>query len=117
MTNLFQRIDTVFVPTRDMERATRWYVEILGGIPGWKSEQGEYQSITFGDTSITLFLTEDPVYFQPRHCGFNFYVSDVSEAYTYLKSRDVQVEEIKEYGATYFTFFDLDGNCLEVCTY
>ncbi|CAM3255112.1 MULTISPECIES: VOC family protein [Brevibacillus] len=117
MTNLFQRIDTVFVPTKDIEKAAHWYVDVLGGVLGWKSEQGEYQCVKFGDTSITLFLTEDPLYFQPRRCAFNFYVSRASEAYDYLKSRDVQVEEIKEYGATYFAFYDVDGNCLEVCEY
>ncbi|USG66867.1 VOC family protein [Brevibacillus ruminantium] len=47
MSGLFQRIDTVFVPTRNIEKALQWYVNILGGKAGWKSEKGEYQSVTF----------------------------------------------------------------------
>lgn len=117
MKNIFQKIDTVFVPTRDIDQALTWYVEILGGTSGWKSEQGEYQSVTFGETSITLFLTQEEVYFQPRRSAFNFYVPSAEEAYTYLKENGVQVEEVNAYGAKYFAFYDPDGNCLEVCEY
>ncbi|GIO96297.1 hypothetical protein J14TS5_13830 [Paenibacillus lautus] len=48
---------------------------------------------------------------------FNFYVSNVEEAYQHLKENGVPVDTIMEYGATYFTFYDLDNNCLEVCSY
>lgn len=117
MTTLFQRIDTVFLPTRDIKKATDWYVHILGGVPGWSGDHGEYQCVKFGDTSITLFLTKEQIYFEPRRSVFNFYVSDAEEAGKYLKEKGVKVEEVKEYGAKYFAFFDIDGNCLEVCEY
>jgi catechol 2,3-dioxygenase-like lactoylglutathione lyase family enzyme len=115
---MFQRIDTVFVPTRNIEEAANWYVNILGGTLGWKSDGGEYQSIRFGgETTLTLFLTDDEMYFQPKRAYFNFYVPDVLEAHSYLKANDVKVEDVAEYGAKYFAFFDFDGNCLEVCEY
>lgn len=114
---MFQRIDTVFVPTRNIEKALNWYVEILGGVPGWKSEKGEYQCVKFGDTSITLFFTNDQLYFQPRRSTFNFYVPNAEKAYQYLKNCGVEVTELNEYGAKYFAFYDIDGNCLEVCEY
>ncbi|MFO1445220.1 VOC family protein [Bacillus sp. Bva_UNVM-123] len=117
MTKLFQRIDTVFVPTRDIDEALKWYVNILGGEPGWRGDHGEYQSVAFGDTSITLFLTDDQIYFQERRSAFNFYVRNAVEAYEYLKKHGVEVEDVKEYGAKYFAFFDVDGNRLEVCEY
>lgn len=117
MTKLFQHIDTVFLPTRDIEAAMNWYVEILGGKPGWKIERGEYQCIHFGQTSLTLFATDDEQYFQPRRSYFNFYVASAEEAYRYLKEKEVPVEGILEYGAKYFAFYDLDQNCLEVCEY
>lgn len=78
MTKLFQRIDTIFVPTRDMSQAVKWYVDVLGGEPGWQGDYGVYD---------------------------------------YLKKHGVKVEEVKEYGAKYFAFFDIDGNRLEVCEY
>ena len=117
MSKLFQRIDTVFVPTRDIDQALKWYVEILGGDPGWKADDGDYQSIVFGDTSITLFHTNEEMYFQERHCTFNFYVPNAVDAYEHLKKHGVKVEEVKEYGVKYFAFFDDDGNRLEVCEY
>ncbi|WP_010276034.1 VOC family protein [Paenibacillus senegalensis] len=117
MTTLFQRIDTVFVPTRDIKKATDWYVQVLGGTTDWSGDEGEYQCIKFGDTSITLFLTDEQTYFEPRRSAFNFYVSNAEEAHSYLKENGVRVEEVKEYGAKYFAFYDLDGNCLEVCEY
>lgn len=117
MSKIFQRIDTVFVPTKDIEKSLNWYVEILGGIADWKSERGEYQCVKFGDTSITLFLTNDQNYFRPRRSSFNFYVPNAEIAYEYLRTNGVRVDEVKEYGAKYFEFFDVDGNCLEVCEY
>lgn len=117
MTTLFQRIDTVFVPIRDIKKAADWYVQVLGGTLGWSGDDGEYQCIEFGDTSITLFLTDEQTYFEPRRSAFNFYVSNAEEAHSYLKENGVRVEEVKEYGAKYFIFYDLDGNCLEVCEY
>ncbi|MFG1731372.1 MULTISPECIES: VOC family protein [Paenibacillus] len=48
---------------------------------------------------------------------FNFYVSNVEEAYQHLKENGVRVDTILEYGATYFTFYDLDNNGLEACSY
>jgi len=117
MTAMFQRIDTVFVPTRDIERALKWYAGILGGKPGWRSDNGDYQAVSFGDTSLTLFLTDEQVYYEPRRSAFNFYVPDAAEAYRHLQSHGVKVEKIEEDGAKYFAFYDLDGNCLEVCEY
>ncbi|MED4907867.1 VOC family protein [Brevibacillus centrosporus] len=117
MSAFFKRIDTVFVPTRDVDRALDWYVTVLGGTPGWRSEKGEYQSVTFSDTSITLFLTSDENEFTPRHCAFNFYAPRAEAAYQHLVSHQVKVEEIAEWGAKYFVFYDLDGNRLEVCEY
>ncbi|USG66866.1 hypothetical protein NDK47_06090 [Brevibacillus ruminantium] len=54
---------------------------------------------------------------KPRRSAFNFYVPSTEEAYNHLRSHGVEVEEIKQYGAKYFAFYDLDGNCLEVCEY
>lgn len=117
MPAFFKHIDTVFVPTRNVEQALDWYVTVLGGTPGWRSERGEYQSVTFSETSITLFLTDDENEYLPRHCAFNFYVPSAEAAYNHLVSHDVRVEEISEYGAKYFVFYDRDGNRLEVCEY
>lgn len=116
-TSIFQHIDTVFIPTRDIKAAKEWYTSILGGRIGWESEQGEYQCILFGQTSLTLFYTEEAKYFEPRHAMFNFYVSNVEEAHQHLKENGVRVDAILEYGAAYFTFYDPDNNRLEVCSY
>ncbi|MEK4979777.1 N-acetyltransferase [Bacillus sp. FSL K6-6540] len=115
--SIFQHIDTVFVPTRNIKAAKEWYTGVLGGRIGWESEQGEYQCILFGQTSLTLFSTEEERYFERRHAMFNFFVPNVEDAYRHLRMQNVRVDSILEYGATYFTFYDLDDNCLEVCSY
>lgn len=117
MTKIFQHIDTVFIPVRNVDSAAKWYTGIMGGSLGWKSEKGEYQCILFGQTSLTLCLTDDETAFQSKRAAFNFYVASAEEALAYLKSHDVQVEGILEYGAKYFAFYDPDGNALEVCEY
>ncbi|MGG4102882.1 GNAT family N-acetyltransferase [Paenibacillus lautus] len=115
--SIFQHIDTVFVPTRNIKAAKEWYTGVLGGKIGWESEQGEYQCILFGQTSLTLFSTEEEKYFERKHAMFNFFVPNVEDAYRHLKEHNVRVDTIQEYGATYFTFYDLDDNCLEICSY
>ena len=117
MTKIFQHIDTVFVPSKDIDKAFKWYEEVLGGTPGWRSENGEYQSLKFGQTALTLFQTNEDKYFEPRRAAYNFYVPSAQEAYDHLRKHDVKVEEIAEYDVKYFAFYDLDGNRLEVCEY
>lgn len=107
MTTLFQRIYTVFVPTRDIKKAADWYVQVLGGTPGWSGDDGEYQCIEFGDTSITLFLTDEQTYFEPRRSAFNFYVSNAEEAHSYLKENGVRVEELKSTEPSILPFMTL----------
>ena len=55
---LFEKIDTVFIPLQNLDKSLAWYVDVLGGKPEWKDDNGIYQAVTFGDTSVTLFINQ-----------------------------------------------------------
>lgn len=116
MNKLFKRVDTVFIPVHDLERALKWYVEVLGGVPGWRDESSNYQSITFGDTSITL-CTSSVVPHMDNLSLFSLYTTSIERAHAHLNIHSEHVNAIQKDGADYFIFKDLDGNQIEVCTY
>lgn len=114
---LFEKIDTVFIPVQNLEKARNWYVDVLGGKPGWKDENGIYQAVSFGDTSVTLFTNEHELNLQRKYSLFSLYTTSIEKAHAHLTIHSKRVEAIQEAGATYFIFEDPDGNCIEVCSY
>lgn len=114
---LFQKLDTVFIPVQNLEKATNWYIDVLDGKPGWKDDNGIYQAVTFGDSSVTLFINEHKLDLQRNYSLFSLYTTSIEKAHAHLTIHSSRVEDIQEEGAAYFIFEDLDGNCLEVCSY
>lgn len=114
---LFEKIDTVFIPVQNLVKALDWYVDVLGGKPGWKDDNGIYQTVNFGDTSVTLFINEHELNLHRKYSLFSMYTTSIEKAYDYLKMHSKRVEDIQEAGVAYFIFEDLDGNCIEVCSY
>ncbi|MCG7343168.1 VOC family protein [Sporosarcina sp. ACRSL] len=112
---LFEKVDTVFIPVQRLEKALHFYVEVLGGIPGWKDDNGMYQAISFGDTSITLCVNQHKQ--QMSNSLFSLYTPSIEEAHVYLSSHGTDVGAIMEEGAKYFIATDPDGNRIEVCSY
>jgi catechol 2,3-dioxygenase-like lactoylglutathione lyase family enzyme len=116
-TALFPRIDTVFLPVRNLQKAVEWYTTTLGFTLGWVS--GEYGCLRVGETPLTLYETQDDSRFPSReHAPFNFFHPNAEEARATLLEKGVEVGEIQHgEGVRWFHFFDLDGNRLEVCTW
>ncbi|MGG0668356.1 VOC family protein [Sporosarcina koreensis] len=114
---LFEKIDTVFIPVKNLEKARNWYVDVLGGKPGWKDDNGIYQAITFGDTSVTLFINQHELTLQRKYSLFSLYTASIEKAHEHLASCSAEVSDIMENGAKYFITKDPDGNCVEVCSY
>ncbi|QDP39370.1 VOC family protein [Radiobacillus deserti] len=114
MSEIFKRIDTVFLKVKRFDEAIEWYKQVLGFEVRWVIEEG-YAAMEVGETPLTLVQSEQN--FQPiEDIQFNFYVSDIQEAYQHLKSHDVEVGEIVDHGDLQeFSFKDLDGNVLAVC--
>lgn len=115
MSVLFKRIDTVFLKVKDFEGAIKWYSEVLGFSIRWVQDEGGYAALDIGETPLTLVRTNKE--FKPvEEANFNFFVPDLNDAYKHLKSYDVEVSEIEDYGdVQIFNFKDPDGNALSVC--
>ncbi|MFC5602054.1 VOC family protein [Sporosarcina koreensis] len=114
---LFEKIDTVFIPVRNLDSALHFYVDVLGGTPGWKDDNGVYQAVTFGDTSVTLCTNQHEHEQQTNRSLFSLYTASIVEAQAYLTSHGTDVSNIMEDGAKYLIAQDPDGNRIEVCSY
>jgi catechol 2,3-dioxygenase-like lactoylglutathione lyase family enzyme len=114
MSQLFKRIDTVFLEVTDMDRSIKWYTEVLGFNLRWYVQETGYAAINIGETPLTLVKANEvkPATYSP----FNFYTPDINKAYEELKRNGVDVEEIVDYGDVLsFNFKDPDGHILGVC--
>ena len=111
---IFRRVDTVFLPVRDLDRAIAWYTQTFGFTLRWK--QGNYAAMNISETPLTLYQPEAP--FQPvtQHSPFNFYTPDLDAAHARLKECGASVKAIDRHpDFGFFEFHDPDGNLLGVC--
>ncbi|MEX0662959.1 MAG: VOC family protein [Balneolaceae bacterium] len=112
MEKLFQKVDTVFVTVKNMEKICTWYEETLGLELIW---QNDFISIlSTGDgTPVTLLHKKDE---NGEHPLFNFLTPDINKAHNHLKKSGVYVEPIiDEKELKTFDFKDPEGNRLNVC--
>lgn len=111
---MFKRVDTVFLPVRDLDRAIAWYTQTLGLTLRWR--QANYAAINVGETALTLYQPEAEFAPVTGHAPFNFYASDVDAAHRTLREHGATVEEIKRLtNFAWFDFNDPDGNRLGIC--
>jgi len=83
--SLIERIDTVCIKVRNIEEASCWYQDVLGLQEYYKEDH--YVILNIGEGSIPLTL-----------------------------EKGVKVSDIQKDGLNFFfTFYDLDGNKLQVC--
>ncbi len=111
------RIQTVFFPVRDIEKAKKWYSEILNiqdgevqfghlfvaemegtdlildTMPKWRDEEGELATL---NVPVIQFGTDD-----------------IHASYAFMKENGVELVTEVEHGH-YFVFKDPDGNMLMV---
>jgi catechol 2,3-dioxygenase-like lactoylglutathione lyase family enzyme len=119
-TGVFQRLDTVLLPVRDIDLAMTWYREKLGfAQPYFDPEERLAVFDLGGTTSLTLWeLKSGETLGAGDHArAFPiFAVADARETWALLRDRGVDVGDVVDSGGvTYFTFRDLDGNLLEAC--
>jgi catechol 2,3-dioxygenase-like lactoylglutathione lyase family enzyme len=106
-----ERVDFVSVPTRDADRARRFYGETLGLSPGAGAAD------EFETPNVTLGLWEpeaDGEPFQPNTAGFALRVADVAAARRELERAGVEfLGETVDTGVCHMAFCkDPDGNVL-----
>ncbi|MFE0624814.1 VOC family protein [Priestia aryabhattai] len=96
---------------KELERAIKWYRDILGfTVEGmWPPENPNY--VHFENEGGALFaIMENEKY--PSLGRFNFYVDDVDTLWEQLKGKVTVIEELfsTPYGSKKFTILDIDGN-------
>ncbi len=118
-TNIFKRIDTVFVKVKNLEKASEWYETVMGFESTWKDIAGGYVSFAVGETALTLARVPEGEELKVSETpAFNFYASDVQEAHRYLVEKGVNTSEITiDADVKWFSFEDVEGNKLEVCSF
>lgn len=111
------RIDTVFVPVRDVAAATGWYRRVLGWELAWSNESAA--CFRAEGTPLTLLRYGYPgrapeERFVPlEQVCFNFYTEHLGLLHGWLERAGVRVEPICDYGPMQdFRFYDPDGNVL-----
>lgn len=121
MAGLFSRIDTVILRVKNLQKARRWYEDVLELTPSYVGD-GDHLIVVYkaGDgTPLTIYQLQPDEVMPAKRFATNypiFFVEDIAETHAKLKSRGVEVEEIEDDGAVkYFIFHDPDGNRLEVC--
>lgn len=119
MPNPFLRVDTLFIPVTDLEKAVLWYTQTLEFKLNWRNDEGGYACIDGGVMPITLAkIPQDREFVPFASAPYNLFVIDIEEAHRYLKDKGIEVSEIETlYSTRWFWFSDPDGNRLEVCTY
>ncbi|WP_449539730.1 VOC family protein [Ferdinandcohnia sp. Marseille-Q9671] len=115
------KVNNVFIHVSDLKSSAEWYSDLLG-LPFNNDEVNSpvYNIPVTSETGLTLDdHTFDPGFtLKPsEHVLFNFFVSDIDEAYAFIKNKDITVvKEIERIGDfAYFNFKDLDGNVLMIC--
>ena len=106
-----EQVDFVSVPTRDAERARRFYADVLGLRPS-PHTPGEFEA---GNVTLGLWEPEaDGVPFAPNPAGIALRVPDVAAARERLEAHGVRfLGETVDTGVCHMGFFhDPDGNVL-----
>jgi catechol 2,3-dioxygenase-like lactoylglutathione lyase family enzyme len=114
----FKSIHHCSVVVANMERAVKFYRDILGlqeiGIPTTFKPAGAYvRWFQLGDQHIHLMPAAEPDCISPRHIAIQ--IDDAQAGRKYFRDKGVQVnEEIPIPGADRFTISDPDGNRIEL---
>ncbi|MEH7610295.1 VOC family protein [Gottfriedia acidiceleris] len=118
MSEHFKRIDTVCLQVTDFEKAVDWYCSVLGFTIRWNDPMNGYAALNIGETPLTLVRKTNQVENPNTHMSFNFYTSNIEQAYNHLKEHGVELEQLNEDGTfKWFEFKDLEGNRLGVCSF
>lgn len=120
-TQLFDRIDRVFMPVRDLDGAVDWYQRVLGLTLLHHWNEGADFRVATGESLFTLVRQEA---MQPRGLVhelaeapcFNFKVSNIRRCHRWLRTKGARVTEIMQNPYIMcFNLWDPEGNLIGVC--
>jgi len=110
-----ERVDFVRIPVTDIERAKRFYSEVLGLEQNPNSPADDWIEFETGNVTLVVMTPHTHEYeFSPLALGtIALRVSDVAAAKPKLEAAGVQVNEIWDSGVCYGAGFrDSDGNSI-----
>ncbi|MBM7659824.1 catechol 2,3-dioxygenase-like lactoylglutathione lyase family enzyme [Bacillus mesophilus] len=112
---LVDRIDTICLKVSNIDKASLWYQEKLGLKIAYRGEH--YQVLSIGDSGIPLTIEEGKGEISKNGQSYPiFFSKNITETFQTLKELGVMCKEIQiDVVNTYFDFYDLDGNQLQVC--
>jgi catechol 2,3-dioxygenase-like lactoylglutathione lyase family enzyme len=106
-----ERVDFVSIPVRDLERARRFYGEVLG-LPAGGPAPDEFEA---GNVTLAIWRPEDQglEYRSNGEGGIALRVADVAAARAELEAKGVVFAGERDSGVCNMAFFtDPDGNSL-----
>jgi catechol 2,3-dioxygenase-like lactoylglutathione lyase family enzyme len=105
-----EQVDFVSVPTRDYERAAKWYREVLG-LPASEYSEGEIET-----PNLTLSFwkpEEQGEKFVANENGIALRVADVAAAVEEVRASGAEVIGVQDSGVCHMGFVkDPDGNVI-----
>ena len=109
-------VDFIVLPTRDYERASKFYGETLG--LEVSKQWGDMPAREFETGSLTIAVMQTDVFgqeFEPHRFPVALHVEDFEGAKAELESRGVEFETQIDSGVCHMGFFqDPDGNSLMI---
>ena len=110
---MIDRIDTISLQVSDVEKASKWYQELLSLKESYIGES--YRALSIGSSEMPLTLEEGIMNIETRTYPI-FFTKDIQSAYENLQNKGVEVSEIEHDEPNhFFTFLDRDNNKLQIC--
>ena len=114
---LISGVDFITVPTRDYERAAKFYGETLG--LEFSKRWGDFPAGEFEAGNLTIAVMQSDAFgvdFQTNNHPIEFHVEDFEGAKAELESRGIEFQgDVLDSGVCWQTFFeDPDGNRLAI---
>lgn len=121
-----QGIDHVALAVRDVERAAKWYQDVLGLLRMHEDTWGSFPAMVgAGGTSLALFPVQGDDPGDPpgknvitmRHIAFRVDRANFEKAKSDLRHRGIEIESQDHEIAHSIYFRDPDGHEIEITTY
>lgn len=108
----------IYIPVSDLEEAASWYGKILGFKVKYKDEL-YYDMRTENDVKIMLIPTKEHINSQMEYPtglqpAYGFCVSDFDAVLKTITENGVKTGEVFDYFGRSFSFYDPDGNKIEI---
>lgn len=107
------------IPVGDIQRAVEWYGEHFGFKVG--TEAGPFVELQ-NEAGVRIILLQNDHNLHSHfvypdgapQSSYGFIVDDAEAVYKYLQEKGVRVGEFFDYQGKSFSFYDLDGNFIEI---